>query len=377
MWIPALAILILHARVFWIYGLWPILLMIVERSIRAGRAKHRMRVQEVRSLPGDVMSIKFKSCSDDGVDDDGHPFRYLAGQYLYLNCPDISRKEWHPFTISSAPEDPYVSVHIRARKDMDWCWSLRQKLNPKDQECITFPAQSIHPRPPESPPPMSKKKKGKKKSKISTSVVPIDGTKHAWGDIAAERKTVVLRVDGPYGSAAQEVFDFQVGLYCGAGVGVTPFASIIRSLVLRQQMALKVSSKAPLVRKVHFYWLCRTKEEFLSFRDLMKCQIADRKVFNFNLYLSGESELTNSDFAHEIKNFKKWSKVYMGRPNWRRIFGELRKNHKGKEIGVFMCGPPAIASQLSQCCRKYSDPKGGLVGDMSERTAFVFHKENF
>jgi predicted ferric reductase len=26
------------------------------------------------------------------------------GQYLFLCCPELSAREWHPFTISSSPE---------------------------------------------------------------------------------------------------------------------------------------------------------------------------------------------------------------------------------------------------------------------------------
>jgi NADPH oxidase len=38
-------------------------------------------------------------------------FKFEAAQYLFLNCPYISRNEWHPFTISSAPGmSPDVAV---------------------------------------------------------------------------------------------------------------------------------------------------------------------------------------------------------------------------------------------------------------------------
>src|ERR1700743_3025029 len=44
-------------------------------------------------------------------------FRYKPGQWLFLNCPTVSRHQWHPFTITSCPYDPYVSVHIRQLGD--------------------------------------------------------------------------------------------------------------------------------------------------------------------------------------------------------------------------------------------------------------------
>lgn len=31
-------------------------------------------------------------------------FKYQAGDYMFIKIPKIARNEWHPFTISSAPE---------------------------------------------------------------------------------------------------------------------------------------------------------------------------------------------------------------------------------------------------------------------------------
>jgi predicted ferric reductase len=41
-------------------------------------------------------------------------FKYRPGQYIYVNCPELARFDWHPFTVSSAPGDPYITVHIHA-----------------------------------------------------------------------------------------------------------------------------------------------------------------------------------------------------------------------------------------------------------------------
>ncbi|EEY64428.1 ferric reductase, putative [Phytophthora infestans T30-4] len=44
--------------------------------------------------------------------------RFLPGMYVFVNVPAISRFEWHPFTVSSAPEDKFLTLHIE--KNGDW-----------------------------------------------------------------------------------------------------------------------------------------------------------------------------------------------------------------------------------------------------------------
>ena len=50
-------------------------------------------------------------------DKGGKPLRYMEGHYLYLRCPSVEGTEWaplgewHPFTISSAPDEPLLEVN--------------------------------------------------------------------------------------------------------------------------------------------------------------------------------------------------------------------------------------------------------------------------
>lgn len=44
-------------------------------------------------------------------------FSMEVGQYIFVNCPSISFLEWHPFTLTSAPEEEFFSIHIRAAGD--------------------------------------------------------------------------------------------------------------------------------------------------------------------------------------------------------------------------------------------------------------------
>jgi respiratory burst oxidase len=50
------------------------------------------------------------------------------GQYLFINCPRLSEAQWHPFTISSAPQEDTVTVHIRVSTPGSWTAALRDYL---------------------------------------------------------------------------------------------------------------------------------------------------------------------------------------------------------------------------------------------------------
>ena len=47
-----------------------------------------------------------------------HPLaKYHVGSYVFANFPAVSLLEWHPFTLSSGPNDDYIELHIKALGD--------------------------------------------------------------------------------------------------------------------------------------------------------------------------------------------------------------------------------------------------------------------
>ena len=64
-------------------------------------------VSKVIQHPSKVVEIQMKKPS----------MSYKPGQYLFLCCPEVSRFQWHPFTISSSPEEEFIGVHIRVVGD--------------------------------------------------------------------------------------------------------------------------------------------------------------------------------------------------------------------------------------------------------------------
>jgi NADPH oxidase len=133
-------------------------------------------------------------------------FKYVAGQWLFFQMPEVSRWQWHPFTISSAPDDPYVSVHIR--QVGDFTQAVGERLGATPQLAATLTVQS--------------------KSGLDGQ----DARNGCFVDITGARMDAlpVIRIDGPYGAPAEDVFTCEMAILVGTGIGVTPFGSILKNI---------------------------------------------------------------------------------------------------------------------------------------------------
>ncbi|THV89450.1 hypothetical protein D6D26_09753 [Aureobasidium pullulans] len=115
-------------------------------------------------------------------------FDYRAGQYVLLQVPQLSRFQWHPFTISTCIGNE-LQLHIKT--DGNWTGKLR---------------------------------------KLGTSQEP---TK------------IQIGIDGPYGAPAQRFYDFDQTIIVGAGIGVTPFSGILTDLQMREEQRLGTKKWRP------------------------------------------------------------------------------------------------------------------------------------
>ncbi|TMW60653.1 hypothetical protein Poli38472_000695 [Pythium oligandrum] len=265
-------------------------------------------------------------------------FVYRPGMYLFINCPTISNHEWHPFTISSAPGDKYVSIHMRNAGD--WTGAFHKLI----EDCH----------------------KNKK-----------------------EYPDVYL--DGPVGAPTQAYHRFKTIICVGGGIGVTPFASILKDVVhlweeYRCDNCNHVRHPSSFrIKKLYFYWTTRGQESLGWFEDTMN-QITgmDRdNVIEAHQYLTTVKDGDNTSqlkmfqqFVHEqtgqdiVSGLKSKALTHFGRPDWDNIFQEARNRHPGEEIGVFFCGPHALDKALAECCKKYSSTAPG-------GTYFDYHSEKF
>ncbi|XP_077200222.1 NADPH oxidase 3 [Paroedura picta] len=301
----------------WKWVLSPVILYSCERIIRLWRFQQEVVITKVVSHSSGVLELHMKK----------RGFKMAAGQYIFLQCPSVSQLEWHPFTLTSAPEEDFFSVHIRSVGD--WTEALFSAFGAKEK---VF--------------------------------------QEPW-------KLPRLAVDGPFGAAATDVFQYQISICIAAGIGVTPFASILKSIwykccALNTELGLG---------KVYFYWICRDPSAFEWFADLLcllEAQMAEKgkaHFLSYHIFLTGwdESQAThialhNDEKVDVITGLRQ--KTFYGRPNWDTEFKQIAENHSGDSIGVFFCGPKSLSKILQKRCKYYSstDPRG---------VQFYYNKESF
>ncbi|OMO67594.1 Calcium-binding EF-hand [Corchorus capsularis] len=105
-----------YLKTTWMYLAVPMVIYASERVLtRVQDVKHQVDVIKAVIYTGNVLALYVSKPPG---------FKYKSGMYLFVKCPDVSKFEWHPFSITSAPKDDYLSVHIRTLGD--WTKELRE-----------------------------------------------------------------------------------------------------------------------------------------------------------------------------------------------------------------------------------------------------------
>lgn len=308
--------------VFWQYWMYGGFAYLGERIAREVRGKHRTYISKVIQHPSNVCEIQIKK----------EHTKTRAGQYIFFCCPAVSLWQYHPFTLTSAPEEDYISIHMRVVGDFT-------KAVAKALGCEFD------------------KKAGD--AKDTSQVVGVDGQEGV--DPALRRVLPRVYIDGPFGSASEDVFKYEVSILVGAGIGVTPFASILKSIWYR----MNYPKKRTRLSKVYFFWICRDFGSFEWFRSLLlaiEAQDVDNRI-EIHTYLTARIKaddatniMINDANAEKDTITGLRSPTNFGRPNWDMIFRGIRKLHAPAEAGVFFCGPKGLGSALHIFCNKYSEP---------------------
>ncbi|EEP78645.1 hypothetical protein UREG_03491 [Uncinocarpus reesii 1704] len=319
---------------------------LIERLYREVRAARETKITKVVRHPYDAMEIQFSKPS----------MRYKAGQWLFIQVPDISKTQWHPFTITSCPFDPYVSIHIR--QVGDWTRALGNRLG-----C------------------------GPEQAKDIDGLDPL-----GMYEIAVQNGQTMpkIRIDGPYGAPAEDVFDNEIAILIGTGIGVTPWASILKNI-----WHLRAGPNPPTrLRRVEFIWICRDTSSFEWFHALLSSLEAQsaadsrsgQEFLRIHTYLTQRFDqdtaaniMLNSvgqqvDPLTELRTGTKF-----GRPDFKTFFSALRNGLVDQtympgldaslrtDVGVYFCGPNVAAKDIRKAAKECT----------TREVRFRFWKEHF
>ncbi|KZO94673.1 NADPH oxidase B [Calocera viscosa TUFC12733] len=320
--------------VFWKYWLAGGVVWVSERILREVRSRHVTYISKVIQHPSSVVEIQIKK----------ERTKTQAGQYIFLNCPEVSHFQWHPFTLTSAPEEDYISVHIRVVGD--FTKALAQAVGCDFEK---------------------KDAKGEK-----SDVTRVIGTAQ---NPPLNRILPRVMIDGPFGSASEDFLNYEVCLLVGGGIGVTPFASILKSIWYRMKNFSR--EKRTRLSKVYFVWVIRDfgmAEWFHSLLQAIEEEDTEGRI-EINIYLTAKlkEDDMNNILVHEVGAERDAitslrAPTHYGRPNWDRVFQGISEKHPDTDCGVFFCGPPPIGKDLHVMSNKYTQPQG---------TRFFYGKENF
>ncbi|XP_069316658.1 dual oxidase 1 [Eulemur rufifrons] len=303
---------------FHIFFLVPALIYGGDKLVSLSRKKVEISVVKAELLPSGVTHLRFQRPQG---------FEYKSGQWVRIACLALGTTEYHPFTLTSAPHEDTLSLHIRVAGP--WTTRLREIYSPpRGDRCARYPK---------------------------------------------------LYLDGPFGEGHQEWHKFEVSVLVGGGIGVTPFASILKDLVFKSSVSCHVFCK-----KIYFIWVTRTQRQFEWLADIIReveendCQ----DLVSVHIYITQLAEkfdLRTTMLYICERHFQKVlnrslftglrSVTHFGRPPFEAFFNSLQEVHPlVRKIGVFSCGPPGMTKNVEKACQ---------VINKQDRTHFSHHYENF
>nr|KAG5701353.1 hypothetical protein BaRGS_006127 [Batillaria attramentaria] len=277
----------------------PVIIYVLDKLVSISRSKIEISVKQAVLLPSGVTQLVFKKPLN---------FEYKSGQWVRIACLKLASGEYHPFTLTSAPHEETLSLHIRAVGP--WTNNIRRVYD-----------QSLHP----------------------------------------DRPLPKLYLDGPFGEGHQDWYRFPVSVLVGGGIGVTPFASILKDLVFKSKLKIKFPCQ-----KVYFLWVTRTQKSFEWLTDIIREVEANdvRQLVDVHIFITQfqqKFDLRTTMMYICERHFQRIegqslftglrATTHFGRPKFNEFLFSLQFEHpEAKEVGVFSCGPPPMTLNVDRSC---------------------------
>ncbi|KAG1370258.1 Respiratory burst oxidase-like protein C [Cocos nucifera] len=303
-----------YKKTTWMYLAIPMIIYATERLIRAFRSSVRpVKILKVAVYPGNVLALHVSKPQG---------FKYRSGQYIFVNCSDVSPFQCLPRLLIDGPYGAPAQDY-------------------KKYEVVLLVGLGIGATP-------------------FISIVK---------DIVNNMKQ--LESEGLLDSEGNQDLESAVGgegsstMRAGGSSSHRPGGGTFRT------------------RRAYFYWVTREQGSFEWFRGVMnevaetdKKGVIELHTYCTSVYEEGDARSALIAMLQSLNHAKHGVDVVSGtrvkshfaRPNWRNVYKRIALNHRDQRIGVFYCGAPTLTKELRQLAQDFS---------RKTTTKFEFNKENF
>lgn len=208
---------------FWKFIIGPFILFVSERIYREWYSSKNVKYTSITKYAKDISKLEFYKDN----------FEFKEGQWVLINCPSVSKIEWHPFTITSNPIE-FGHVQVFIKESGDWTKNVVKLLL---------------------------------KNGVDSNVK--------------------FKISYPYGNKYDIIKKYPVAVLIAGGIGITAFMSLIKSL----PCYLGHGNKNTHLKKIYLYWVCRTGQDFNCFlNELQNIKRTLNNRFELKLFLTGNSQ---------------------------------------------------------------------------------------
>ncbi len=100
-------------------------------------------------------------------------------------------------------------------------------------------------------------------------------------------KNYLVRVDGPFGTSAESVYDYEFVMLVAAGIGATPYVSLLKHFKYMLH-----ARKNFRIKKCFFYWINRDRGSWQWFADLIdELERENPDFFQIHTFMTGDLTL--------------------------------------------------------------------------------------
>ena len=376
------------APCFWLFFIGPATIFVIDKIVSLRRGYMELDVLETELLPSDVIKVTFYRPPN---------FTFRSGQWVRVTCEAIGNSEQHSLSITSAPHENSLTLHIKAKGP--WTWRLRNYFDSncadvknrvrdkaakdvKEQSCQYWEVKGNGAGRKKRKHPESHNKKNSNarcgytdkngnevdsiEDTINTNKILINNekvTKVVCDSLREVKSHAKIKLQGPFGGGNQDWYKFEIAVMIGAGIGITPYASILNDLVYGTSTN-KFSGVA--CRKVYFLWICPSHRNYEWFIDVLR-DVEEKDITNvldihiFITQFFHKYDLRTTMLYICENHFQRLSKKslftglkaanHFGRPDLVSFLSYVQKMHSYvSKIGVLSCGPRAVTRTSEAAC---------------------------